>query len=140
MEFRVVPPIIKKLNSYGYVEIYEIAVKVLKIHLDEKLGEIIPITIERLDFNTGKIIICRGITFQSSIEKFKSLELSVPFYTYCDVSKYNDEIQFKVFGKYSPDFNEKMFFATTTEQINEETLNKIFRKNYFEFKNWFNKL
>lgn len=136
MELRVIPPRKKKPNSYDFEETYEIPVKVLKIHRDEQIGKVIPITIERLDFETGHLVNSDAVTFQASIELFDSLNLELPFYTDCIVSQKNKEIQFKVVGIYNTGLIEKAFSVAEILNNNENELNQIFKSNYAELNKW----
>ena len=139
MELRVIAPRKKAPNKYDLDETYEIPVKVLKIHKENKNGRIIPITIERLDFKTGELITSNAITFQGSVELYESMNLELPFYTDCIVYKNGKFVNFKVIGIYNVGFWEKMNDVPEILNNDEEELNKIFHMHYEELNNWLTK-
>lgn len=136
MELRVIPPRKRNPNKYDPVETYEIPVKVLKVHRSEQIGKVIPITIERLDFETGHLVNSDAITFQASLELFDSLNLELPFYTDCIISQKNKEIEFKVVGIYNTGLIENAFSVAEILNNNEDELNQIFKSNYAELNKW----
>ena len=138
MDFRVIPPRKKAPNKFDLEETYEIPVNVIDIYRERQKGRIIPITIERLDFKTGKLIKSSAITFQGSIELFDSMELELPFRTDCIVFKRGNEIGFKVIGIYNTGLWEKMNSVTDLLNNDEDEINKVFALHYEEINNWIN--
>ena len=139
MDLRVISPRRKAPNKYDLQVTYEIPVKVLNIHKDKQNGRVIPITIERLDFDTGELICSNGITFQGSFELFESMKLELPFYTDCIVYKDGDFINFKVIGVYNVGFMEIIMNDVPSLLNNdEEELNKMFHLYYEELNKWIN--
>ena len=136
MELRVIPPRKRNPNKYDSEITYEIPVKVLQIHQDRQIGKIIPITIERLDFKTGNLVTSDAITFQTSTELFDSLNLELPFYTDCIISKINNGIEMKVIGIYNTGLIENAFKVAEILNNNETELNEIFTFNYSELNKW----
>lgn len=136
MELRVIAPRKKAPSKYDLFETYIIPVKVLDIHSEGQTGKVIPITIERLDFKSGKLISSDAITFQKSVELFDSLNLELPFYTDCIVSKSANGVVLKVVGIYNTGLLEKVYKVSEILNNDENELNEIFTFNYCELNKW----
>lgn len=133
---RVIAPRRKEPNQYDTEETYVIPVHVLQIHQERQIGRVIPITIERLDFETGDLVSSNAITFQKSVELFESLDIELPFYTDCIVSKSDKGLVFKVIGIYNTGLHQKAYKVSELLNKDECELNEIFTYNYLELNKW----
>lgn len=141
MELRVIPPKKKSPNKYDDGITFIIPAKVVEIQKNNKVGRVVPIVIERLDFTTGDLIKSKGITFQGSLDIFNGLNLQLPFYTDCIVFKDNGKIRFKVTGIYNAGFEELFFSVSNSILDNDERqIMDVFKSNYKELLEWCNEL
>lgn len=140
MELRVIPPQRKNPDKYESEETFIIPAKVLEIHRNCQEGNVVPIIIERLDFETGNLVKSTGITFLKSLQIFDDLDVKLPFYSNCIVSKRNGEIGFKVIGIYNAGFAELFYSVSDNILDNDERqIMNVFKSNYTELNRWVNK-
>ena len=136
VDFRAIAPI-KRFDKYWQSESFIIPCKLLEI-VNQINDTVFEVSIERLDFSKGKLIISKGITYQKSINLFKEMSLTLPFLTDCKIFKHPKfGIQFVVYGV----FNTGGILNLITGELfnaSEEVLNEQFNKNYNELRYWMN--
>ncbi len=135
IDLRLIKPA-KRTEIYKKIEkeIYVIPCRVIEI--GERInGSAFEIIIERLDFNNGKLIIHKAITWEKTLEIFERKNLFPPFLTECKF--YFNESKnpnFVVYGK----FNTAGIINLLKGDIeyNESELNEKYQSNYSDLRKW----
>lgn len=113
--------------------VYIIPCKLIKINkrINSKAFEI---TIERLDFYSGKLITHNAITWEKTLKIFDDLELVPPFITECKFYFKNEIPRFVVYGIFNT--AGVMNLVTGNTVFDHNTLLNNYNKNYSELREY----
>lgn len=136
MDFRLIKPS-KKTDEYLNQEVYEVPVKILEFVKHEKKGSEITCILERLDFQSGQMIITMGITYSKSIDIIMGRSSDFPIETKARLFKEDNKIRFKVFGMYNVPSDMSMFHDVDEYMdVDEKGIQEVYDHYYAELRNW----
>lgn len=125
----------KEYNHFYNEDIYIIPCRILNFG-EEATHNSVWVTIEHLDFITGKPVLKRATCYKNSLRFFKEMEL--PFSNECSIIKSRGGLKFLIYGRFDPHMDVSDKFLGTYDVKSEEELREIFKEKYQELNSWIN--